>query len=155
MSHNVAVHKPAVHKAILLVEDNPDDAELTGLAFAEARIANPLVVVGDGVEALDYLFARGAWADRDPRDVPALVLLDLNLPRLDGREVMQALRADPATSTLLVVALTSSADPEEIEACYALGVNSCIQKPVDFARFVWAMKQLGLYWLVLNQSPVS
>lgn len=149
------IHATAMSKTILLVEDNPDDVELTGLAFAEARIANPLLVVGDGVEALDYLFARGAWADRDPHDLPALVLLDLNLPRLDGREVMQVLRADPATRALLVVALTSSADPEEIEACYALGVNSCIQKPVDFPRFVNAMQQLGLYWLVLSQPASS
>lgn len=151
--HEAAGHRPAGHRAILLVEDNPDDAELTALAFAEARISNPLVVVGDGVEALDYLFARGAWADRDPLDLPALVLLDLNLPRLDGREVMQALRAEPATRALLVVALTSSADPEEVAACYALGVDSYIQKPVDFPRFVRAMQQLGLYWQVLNQSP--
>jgi two-component system response regulator len=151
--HNPGLHMPALHKPILLVEDNPDDAELTALAFAEARIANPLVVVHDGVEALDYLFARGAYAGRDPRDLPALVLLDLNLPRLDGREVMQALRAEPTTSALLVVALTSSAEPDEVEACYALGINSYIQKPVDFPRFVWAMKQLGLYWLVLNQPP--
>ena len=140
-------------KAILLAEDNPDDAELTRLAFAEARIANPLVVARDGVEALDYLYARGAYAGRDPHDLPALVLLDLNLPKLDGREVVQAIRADPATLAIPVVALTSSAEPEEVEALYALGINSYIQKPVDFSRFVWAMKQLGLYWLVLNQGP--
>lgn len=140
-------------RAILLAEDNPDDAELTRLAFAEARIANPLVVARDGVEALDYLFARGAHAGRDPQDLPSLVLLDLNLPKLDGREVIQAVRAHPATQTLPVVALTSSAEPDEVEALYALGVNSYIQKPVDFSRFVWAMKQLGLYWLVLNQGP--
>ena len=140
-------------KVILLAEDNPDDAELTRLAFAEARIANPLVVARDGVEALDYLYARGAYAGRDPNDLPALVLLDLNLPKLDGREVVQAIRADPATQAIPVVALTSSAEPEEVEALYALGINSYIQKPVDFSRFVWAMKQLGLYWLVLNQGP--
>ena len=140
-------------KAILLAEDNPDDAELTRLAFAEARIANPLVVARDGVEALDYLFARGAHAGRDPDELPALVLLDLNLPKLDGREVVQAIRAESATQAIPVVALTSSAEPEEVEALYALGVNSYIQKPVDFSRFVWAMKQLGLYWLVLNQGP--
>ena len=140
-------------RPILLAEDNPDDAELTRLAFAEARIANPLVVARDGVEALDYLFARGAHAGRDPQDLPSLVLLDLNLPKLDGREVIQAIRANPATQTLPVVALTSSAEPDEVDALYALGVNSYIQKPVDFSRFVWAMKQLGLYWLVLNQGP--
>ena len=143
------------HKAILLVEDNPDDAELTRLAFAEVRIGNPLVVARDGVEALDYLFGRGTHAGRDPRDLPALVLLDLNLPKLDGREVIQAIRAEPATLTLPVVALTTSAEPDEVEDLYALGVNSYIQKPVDFARFVAAMRQLGLYWLVLNQGPPS
>ena len=140
-------------KCILLVDDNPDDVELTRLAFAEVRIGNPLVVARDGVEALDYLFGRGSHAGRDTRDLPALVLLDLNLPKLDGREVMQAIRAEPATHTLPVVALTTSAEPDEVEGLYALGVNSYIQKPVDFARFVAAMRQLGLYWLVLNQGP--
>jgi CheY-like chemotaxis protein len=141
------------HRAILLVEDNPDDVELTRLAFAEVRICNPLVVARDGVEALDYLFSRGAHAGREPRDLPALVLLDLNLPKLDGREVIQAIRADPATLTLPVVALTTSAEPDEVEGLYALGINSYIQKPVDFTSFVAAMRQLGLYWLVLNQGP--
>ena len=145
----------ANHRAILLVEDNPDDAELTRLAFAEVRTGNPLVVARDGVEALDYLFARGDHAGREPRDLPALVLLDLNLPKLDGREVIQAIRADPATHTLPVVALTTSAEPDEVEGLYALGVNSYIQKPVDFTRFVAAMRQLGLYWLVLNQGPTG
>ncbi len=143
------------HRAILLVEDNPDDVELTRLAFAEVRIGNPLVVARDGVEALDYLFARGDHAGREPRELPALVLLDLNLPKLDGREVIQAIRAEPATHTLPVVALTTSAEPEEVEGLYALGVNSYIQKPVDFPSFVAAMRQLGLYWLVLNQAPPS
>ena len=141
------------HRAILLVEDNPDDVELTRLAFAEVRIGNPLVVARDGVEALDYLFSRGEHAGREPRDLPALVLLDLNLPKLDGREVIQAIRADPATLTLPVVALTTSAEPDEVEGLYALGINSYIQKPVDFTSFVAAMRQLGLYWLVLNQGP--
>ena len=133
-----------MHKEILLVEDNPDDVELTRLAFAEVRIGNPLVVARDGVEALDYLFARGDHAGREPRDLPALVLLDLNLPKLDGREVIQAIRAQPATLTLPVVALTTSAEPDEVEGLYALGVNSYIQKPVDFPSFVAAMRQLGL-----------
>lgn len=144
-----------MHKPLLLVEDSPDDVELTRLAFVQARIANPLVVVRDGVEALDYLFARDAHAGRDPHDLPALVLLDLNLPRLDGREVMQALRAAPPTRGLPVVALTASAERDEVEACYALGVNSYIQKPVQFSRFVAAMRQLGQYWLVLNQGPTG
>jgi two-component system response regulator len=138
-------------KAILLVEDNPDDVELTRIAFAESRIANPLVVVGDGAEALDYLFARGQHADREDQPLPSIVLLDLNLPKVDGREVLQAIRADARTRNLPVVVLTTSAEPFDVEASYALGANSYIQKPVDFERFVWSVKQVGLYWLVLNQ----
>ncbi len=141
-----------MHKDILLVEDNPDDVELTRLAFDEAKIANQLAVVGDGAEALDYLFARGRFSDRDPADLPSLVLLDLNLPKVDGREVLQAIRADEATRSLPVVVLTTSTEPFDVEATYALGVNSYIQKPVDFEQFVWAVKQVGLYWLVLNHS---
>ena len=139
-----------MHKDILLVEDNPDDVERTRIAFDEAKIANNLVVVGDGAEALDYLFARGAHAGRDPSDLPSIVLLDLNLPKVDGREVLQAIRANEATRTLPVVVLTTSTEPFDVEASYALGVNSYIQKPVDFEQFVWAVKQVGLYWLVLN-----
>ncbi len=139
-----------MNKVILLVEDNPDDVELTRLAFDEAKIANQLVVVGDGAEALDYLFAKGKYADRDPADMPSIVLLDLNLPKVDGREVLQAVRANEATRTLPVVVLTTSTEPFDVEASYALGVNSYIQKPVDFEQFVWAVKQVGLYWLVLN-----
>jgi two-component system response regulator len=138
-------------KAILLVEDNPDDVELTRIAFAKARIANPLVVASDGVEALDYLFARGKHASRNAADLPSLVLLDLNLPKVNGREVLQAIRADPRTHNLPVVVLTTSAEPFDVEASYALGVNSYIRKPVDFEQFVGAVKQVGLYWLVLNQ----
>ncbi|HZX80848.1 MAG TPA: response regulator [Lysobacter sp.] len=141
-----------MHKEILLVEDNPDDVELTRLAFDEAKIANQLAVVGDGAEALDYLFARGRFADRDPADLPSLVLLDLNLPKIDGREVLQAIRANEATRALPVVVLTTSTEPFDVEATYALGVNSYIQKPVDFEQFVWAVKQVGLYWLVLNHA---
>ena len=141
-----------MHKEILLVEDNPDDVELTRLAFDEAKIANQLAVVGDGAEALDYLFARGRFADRDPADLPSLVLLDLNLPKVDGREVLQAIRANEATRALPVVVLTTSTEPFDVEATYALGVNSYIQKPVDFEQFVWAVKQVGLYWLVLNHA---
>ncbi|GAA4856933.1 response regulator [Luteimonas vadosa] len=138
-------------KPILLVEDNPDDVELTRIAFAESKIANPLVVVSDGAEALDFLFARGPHADRKDQPLPSIVLLDLNLPKVDGREVLQAIRADERTRNLPVVVLTTSAEPFDVEASYALGVNSYIQKPVDFERFVWAVKQVGLYWLVLNQ----
>ena len=139
-----------MHKDILLVEDNPDDVELTRIAFDEAKIANNLVGVGAGAEALDYLFARGAYAGRDAHDLPSIVLLDLNLPKVDGREVLQAIRANDTTRTLPVVVLTTSTEPFDVEASYALGVNSYIQKPVDFEQFVWAVKQVGLYWLVLN-----
>ncbi|TCZ85695.1 response regulator [Lysobacter sp. N42] len=141
-----------MHREILLVEDNPDDVELTRLAFDEAKIANQLAVVGDGAEALDYLFARGRFVDRDPAELPSLVLLDLNLPKVDGREVLQAIRAHEATRSLPVVVLTTSTEPFDVEATYALGVNSYIQKPVDFEQFVWAVKQVGLYWLVLNHA---
>lgn len=143
------------HKEILLVEDNPDDVELTRLAFEEANVANSLVVVRDGAEALDYLFARGRYASRDATALPSIVLLDLNLPKLDGREVLQAIRADPATRDLPVIVLTTSAEPFDVEASYALGVNSYIQKPVDFEQFVWAVRQVGLYWLVLNHPRVA
>lgn len=140
-------------KEILLVEDNPDDVELTRIAFEEAKVGNLLRVVSDGAEALDYLFARGKHADRDPANLPSLVLLDLNLPKVDGREVLQAIRANPATHTLPVVVLTTSAEPFDVDSTYALGVNSYIRKPVDFEQFVWAVKQVGLYWLVLNETP--
>ena len=142
-----------MQKEILLVEDNPDDVELTRIAFEEAKVGNLLHVVSDGAEALDYLFARGKHADREPAALPSLVLLDLNLPKVDGREVLQAIRANPATHKLPVVVLTTSAEPFDVEATYALGVNSYIRKPVDFEQFVWAVKQVGLYWLVLNQAP--
>jgi len=140
---------------ILLIEDNPDDVELTRIAFAEAGIDRQLVVVRDGAEALDYLFARGRHAGRDAREQPAIVLLDLNLPKLDGREVLQAIRGDERTRALPVVVLTTSDEPFDIEATYALGVNSYIRKPVDFEQFVAAVKQIGLYWLVLNQPRVA
>lgn len=143
------------HKSILLVEDNPDDVELTRLAFEEANVVNHLVVVSDGAEALDYLFARGRHAQRDPADLPSIVLLDLNLPKLDGREVLQAIRSHPATRSLPVIVLTTSAEPLDVETTYALGVNSYIRKPVDFEQFVWAVKQVGLYWLVLNHPRVA
>lgn len=138
-------------KEILLVEDNPDDVELTRIAFDEAKIANTLMVVRDGAEALDYLFARGAYGDRDPASLPSIVLLDLNLPKVDGRDVLQAIRANKRTRSLPVVVLTTSVEPFDVEASYALGANSYIQKPVDFEHFVWAVQQVGLYWLVLNR----
>jgi two-component system response regulator len=144
-----------MHKEILLVEDNPDDVELTRIAFTQAKIANKLVVARDGAEALDFLFARGAHADRDPTHLPSIVLLDLNLPKVDGREVLQAIRGNELTRSLPVVVLTTSVEPFDVEASYALGVNSYIQKPVDFEHFVWAVQQVGLYWLVLNHPRES
>ena len=140
-------------KDILLVEDNPDDAELTRIAFEEAGSPHRLQLVRDGVEALDFLFLRGVHAGRQPADLPAMVLLDLNLPRLDGREVLQALRAEPATRTLPVIVLTTSAEPFDIDEVYALGANSYIQKPVEFERFVDAVRQIDAYWLTFNQPP--
>jgi two-component system response regulator len=132
---------------VLLIEDNLDDVELTRLAFAEAGIAHPLVVATDGAVALDWLHARGQHADRDRRELPALILLDLNLPKLDGREVMQAIRADPATRHLRVIALSSSGEPTDIDASFASGVDSYLQKPVDFARFIEDVKRLRAQWL--------
>lgn len=142
-------------KDILLVEDNPDDVELTRIAFSEAQLDSRLEVVRDGVEALDYLFARGAHAGRDPAKLPSIVLLDLNLPKVDGREVLQAIRANEATRSLPVVVLTTSTEPFDVDASYALGANSYIRKPVDFEQFSTAINQLGLYWLVLNEPPPS
>jgi two-component system response regulator len=144
-----------MHKEILLVEDNADDVELTRIAFQEAKVANKLVVARDGAEALDYLFARGDHAGRDPKDLPSIVLLDLNLPKVDGREVLQAIRENEATRSLPVVVLTTSAEPFDVQASYALGVNSYIHIPVDFEQFVAAVRQVGLYWLVLNHPRVA
>ena len=140
---------------ILLIEDNPDDVELTRIAFAEAGVDRQMVVVRDGAEALDYLFARGRHAGREGADLPAIVLLDLNLPKVDGREVLQAIRGDARTRALPVVVLTTSDEPFDIEATYALGVNSYIRKPVDFEQFVAVVKQIGLYWLVLNHPRIA
>jgi two-component system response regulator len=135
---------------ILLVEDNADDAELALRAFAKSKIQNDIVLVRDGVEALDYLFATGAYAARAP-GLPEVVLLDLNLPRLDGLEVLRRLRADERTKYLPVVVLTSSGQEQDILRSYDLGANSYVRKPVDFGQFVEAARQLGLYWLILNQ----
>jgi two-component system response regulator len=138
------------NRPILLVEDNPDDVELTRIAFAQAKIANPLHVAGNGADALDYLFGRGEYADCPRHEQPSLVLLDLNMPRMDGREVLQAIRADIATRSLPVVVMTTSTEPFDVEACYSLGANSYIRKPVDFDQFMRAVKQVGMYWLMLN-----
>ena len=138
---------------ILLVEDNDDDAELTVMAFRDAQIANPIVRVADGVEALDYLFARGRHAGRPPEELPALVLLDLKLPRLNGIEVLKELRGSPLTRRQPVVILTSSAEDQDRVAAYDNHVNSYVRKPVDYDQFVTATRQLGLYWSVVNIPP--
>ncbi|TLY16320.1 MAG: response regulator [Nitrospirae bacterium] len=141
---------------ILLVEDNPDDEALTLRALKQNKIQNEVVVARDGAEALDYLFARGAYAGRDLRVMPQLILLDLKLPKVDGLEVLQRLRADPRTAHLPVVVLTSSREGRDVIESYRHGANSYIPKPVDFARFTEAVRQLGLYWLVLNEpAPVT
>lgn len=140
-------------KAILLVEDNPNDVLLTQRALQRARIVNERVVARDGVEALDYLFGTGAFAQRDTRDQPAVVLLDLKLPRVDGLEVLRRLRADERTKLLPVVILTSSVEEQDLIQGYSFGANSYVRKPVDFSQFAEAVQQLGLYWLVLNEPP--
>jgi len=140
-------------KFILVVEDNPDDEELTVLALRQANVANDLQVVRDGKEALDFLFAERPYADRDPDHLPAVVLLDLKLPKLDGIEVLRALRANERTSKLPLVVLTSSKEQRDIVASYELGTNSYVRKPVAFEEFASAVGQLGLYWFLLNESP--
>lgn len=142
-------------KTILLVEDNPDDEELTRQAFLHHNLVNQLDVVRDGVEALDYLFCQGAYAHRAGQGLPAVMLLDLKLPKLDGLDVLRRIRADERTATLPVVILTSSREDQDLLASYRSGANSYVRKPVDFDAFVQAARQLGLYWLLLNESPPS
>jgi len=139
---------------ILLVEDNPDDAELTKRAFRKSNITNRVVVAQDGVEALDYLFAQGPWEGRGPETDPAVVLLDLKLPRIGGLDVLRRLREHPRTKILPVVILTSSVEEQDMIRGYNLGCNSYIHKPVDFEQFLDAARILGLYWLMLNKPPL-
>lgn len=140
-------------KRILLVEDNQDDEELTVRALTKAKIANDITVARDGAEALDFLFCQGKFAGRDSGQTPAVVLLDLKLPKLNGIEVLQRMRADPRTRYIPVVILTSSSEEEDMLQSYQSGANSYVRKPVGFAEFASAVSQLGLYWLILNQSP--
>ncbi len=142
-------------KIVLLVEDNPDDEELTRLAFDECHLANELVVVRDGQEALDYLFSTGRYAGRGIVEPPQVVLLDLKLPKVDGLQVLQRVRSDERTKRLPVVVLTSSKEEQDLIDSYSMGASSYIQKPVDYLQFVEAVRQLGLYWLVLNQVSPS
>lgn len=139
-------------KTILLVEDNPDDEALTLRALKKNRIENPVVVVRDGGEALDYLFCRGHYAKRDKTDLPAVVLLDLKLPKFSGLEVLERLRLDQRTRLLPVVVLSTSREEQDIQLSYLLGANSYIRKPVDYQSFLEAVGQLGNYWLNLNEQ---
>ena len=140
-------------KIILLAEDNPDDVKLTLRALKKSNILNEVVIAEDGVEALDYLFGTGKFAGRDTSIKPQLILLDLKMPRLDGIEALHRIRADERTALLPVVILTTSNEDRDRIESYKLGANSYIRKPVDFNQFVEAVQQLGLYWLVLNESP--
>ncbi len=141
------------NKVILLVEDNPDDVQLTLRALKKSKIANDIVVAQDGVEALDYLFATGKYNGRNTTILPQVVLLDLKMPRLDGFEVLHHLRSDERTRLLPVVVLTTSSEDQDRVESYKLGANSYIRKPVDFAQFMDAIQQLELYWLILNEAP--
>ena len=141
------------NKVILLVEDNPNDEELTRLAFEQNHITNPMMVAHDGAEALDYLFGTGGYGGRDINDLPQLVVLDLKLPKVSGLQVLQAIREHEKTRYIPIVILTSSKEDEDIIAAYNLGTNAYVQKPVDFLQFTSAVKQLGMFWLLLNESP--
>jgi len=140
-------------KQILLVEDNPDDVKLTMRALQKSKILNEVVVAEDGVVAIDYLFGTGRFAGRDIKVMPQLILLDLKMPRMDGLEVLNRIRADERTKLLPVVILTTSSEDKDRLESYNLGANSYVRKPVDFNRFAEAVHQLGLYWLVLNEGP--
>lgn len=139
--------------SILLIEDNPDDQKLTIRALKKNNITNEIIVAEDGAEALNYLFGTGQYAGRDTQQRPALVLLDLKLPKVDGLSVLARLRADTRTKTVPVVVLTSSKEEQDLVRSYELGANSYVQKPVDFLAFVEAARQLGVYWLILNEQP--
>lgn len=140
-------------KIILLVEDNQDDEELTVLAFQQGNLANKVVVARDGAEALEYLFGKGSYEGRDVSELPQIMLLDLKLPKIDGLEVLRRIRDDERTRRLPVIILTSSREDQDVIESYNLGANSYIRKPVDFVQFAEAIRQLQLYWLVLNECP--
>lgn len=150
MSTNINDYKK---KTILLVEDNPDDVELTIRGLKKNNVVNEIAVVEDGVEALDYLFCTGAYAQRDPEEMPVLILLDLKLPKIDGHEVLKRLRDDDRTKLIPVVILTTSDEEQDLHKSYSNGANSYIRKPVGFDSFSKAMQQLKVYWLLLNEPP--
>ena len=154
MLNGQLIGKEQDNRPILLVEDNPDDVELTLRALRKNNIQNEVIVAIDGVEALDYLFGKGKYEGRDRNQRPVLVLLDLKLPKLDGLEVLKHIRTDEFTKLMPVVILTSSKEESDIVSGYELGANSYIRKPVDFGQFTEAVRQLGLYWLLLNESPI-
>ncbi len=141
------------NKMILLVEDNPDDEALTLRALRKNNIKNEVVVAHDGVEALDFLFCAGTYSSRNSKEMPQVILLDLKLPKIDGLEVLRRIRSDARTRSLPVVVLTSSKEEQDLIESYSSGANSYVRKPVDFNQFVDAVRQLGLYWLVLNEPP--
>ena len=141
------------NKVILLVEDNPDDETLTLRAFKRSHVMNPIAVARDGIEALDFLFARGEHSDRVGAPLPTLVILDLKLPKLDGLGVLKSIRADERTRLLPVVILTSSKEEQDLIMGYSLGANSYVRKPVDFSEFLEAVTVLGIYWLMMNEAP--
>ncbi|MBN2653724.1 MAG: response regulator [Nitrospirae bacterium] len=138
---------------ILLVEDNPNDAELTMRALKKSRLANNLLWLKDGAEALDYIFSKGAYENRNMDIVPKVILLDLKMPKVDGIEVLSKLKSDERTKVIPVVVLTSSKEEPDIKKCYSLGANSYIVKPVDFEKFITAVSQISLYWLLTNHPP--
>ncbi len=140
---------------ILLVEDNPHDVELTLHALRESHVTNPVHVVRDGAEALEFIFCTGAYASRNMNNTPKVILLDLKLPKVDGLEVLRRVKSDPRTAKIPVVVLTSSREERDVVESYQLGVNSYIVKPVDFEQFTAAVRQVGLYWVLLNQPPLA
>jgi CheY-like chemotaxis protein len=140
-------------RMIMVVEDNPDDEELTLRALKQSKIANEIIVTRDGSEALEFVFGEGQYAGRDLSRMPTVILLDLKLPKLNGLDVLQRLRADPRTKLIPVVVLTSSSEDEDMLKSYRLGANSYVRKPVEFSAFANAVSQLGLYWMLLNQPP--
>jgi CheY-like chemotaxis protein len=138
---------------VLLVEDNPDDLDMTLRALRKARLANRIQVARDGAEALEFIFGTGAHAGRKVENGPKVILLDLKLPKVDGLEVLRRIKGDPRTKSIPVAVLTSSKEPPDVQECYSLGVNSYIVKPVNFERFAGAVSELGMYWLLLNHPP--